>query len=170
MKKLILTLQNSKNRGYTLLFAVLVASLVLAIGISILNISKKEFLLSSSARDSSVALYAADGGTECAAYGDQKHDVFSTSTDNRGLLKCGDAMGSISVDDMNAPAPIFTFSVKFGDVGASCANVSVKKEYIAGSLVTTIDSRGYNLGWLDPNGPCSVQSPKKVERGLRLSY
>ncbi|MEK7106175.1 MAG: hypothetical protein AAB895_02345, partial [Patescibacteria group bacterium] len=61
--------KTKKSGGYTLLFAVLVTSLVLSIGISILNISKKEFLLATSAKDSSIAFYAADSGVECAAYG-----------------------------------------------------------------------------------------------------
>lgn len=162
---------NNRSSGYTLLFAVLVASLVLAIGISILNISKKEFLLATSARDSSAALYAADGGAECAAYGDQTYGSFSTSTTPSGALSCGEASTPISVDDINAATSTFTFSVKFGKEASSCADVTVQKGYIAGSEVTIIDSRGYNLGWnQETSGPCNVQSPKKVERGLRLSY
>jgi len=56
------------SNGYTLLFAVLVAALVLAIGISILNISKKEFILATSSRDSSQAFYSADAAIECGVY------------------------------------------------------------------------------------------------------
>ena len=70
------------NKGYTLLFAVLVSSVVLSIGISILTISKKEFLLSASAKDSTSAFYAADTGIECAAYYDSNSSKFSTTTDD----------------------------------------------------------------------------------------
>ncbi len=159
------------KKGYTLLFAVLVSSLVLAIGISILNISKKEFLLATSARDSSAAFYAADGGVECAAYGDQTYGSFSTSTTPTAALSCGEAQTTPVLDDINAATTTFTFSVKFGKEAASCADITVQKGYANGSEVTIIDARGYNLGWNEQtSGPCNVQSPKKVERGLRLSY
>jgi hypothetical protein len=56
----------SNNKGYTLLFAVLVASLVLAIGLYILSVSRQQFILSETARDSMNAFYAADSGLSCA--------------------------------------------------------------------------------------------------------
>jgi len=54
------------NKGYTLLFAVLVATLVLSIGLYILSVSRKQFILSEAARDSMNAFYAADSGLSCA--------------------------------------------------------------------------------------------------------
>src|SRR5581483_5969902 len=66
------------------LFAVLVASVLLAIGISIFNLTVKELTLSSSGRESQFSFYAADTGAECAIYWDFKGaDIFATSTDNR---------------------------------------------------------------------------------------
>ncbi len=56
------------QKGYTLLFAVLLSSLLLAVGLSILNISRKESILASAARESQIALYAADTAVECATY------------------------------------------------------------------------------------------------------
>jgi len=158
------------NKGYTLLFAVIVSSIVLSIGISVLTISKKEFLLSSAARDSSLAFYAADSGIECAAYRDQVENNFSTSS-KKDIIDCGTASNSLAI--INDPNPydpyIFEFSVKFGNSSQACAKVTVKKEYDTDGLpLTTIDSRGYNLGW-DGN-KCDAVSVKKVERGLQLSY
>lgn len=163
--------KTKKSGGYTLLFAVLVTSLVLSIGISILNISKKEFLLATSAKDSSIAFYAADSGVECAAYGDQRYSTFSTTTDQRSTLRCGSGMSPI-LPPTQGPAGVykFNFSVKFGKEGESCSNITVTKEYVNDSLFTTIESRGYNMGWNSGNSSCDVQGPKKVERGLRLSY
>ena len=68
IQELVKKVGQEGNGGYTFLFAVLVSSLVLAIGIAILNVSKKEFLLATSARDSSSAFYASDGGIECSLY------------------------------------------------------------------------------------------------------
>ncbi|MBI2618266.1 hypothetical protein HYW58_02325, partial [Candidatus Kaiserbacteria bacterium] len=70
----------NKDGGFTLLIAVLVAGVLLAIGLAIFNIAIKELLLSSSGRDSQFAFYAADSGTECALFWEQKQNGFSTST------------------------------------------------------------------------------------------
>ncbi len=69
----------NKDKGYTLLFSMLLTSLILAIGVSILGISRKELALSTSSRDSQTALFAADAGMDCALYLDTK-GTFATST------------------------------------------------------------------------------------------
>ena len=62
---------NIKNKkGFTLLFAVLVSVLVLAIGTSMINIALKQIILSGSGRESQFAFYAANTGVECALYWD----------------------------------------------------------------------------------------------------
>ena len=69
------------RRGYTLLFAVLVASLVLGVAVFILSISRKQYILSSTARNSMYALYAADSGLEClTAAANNSLEALSTST------------------------------------------------------------------------------------------
>ncbi len=66
----LITVFRSLKSGFTLFYAVLMASLLLAIALAVLNISFKEFTLSSGARDSNVAFYAADSALECALYWD----------------------------------------------------------------------------------------------------
>src|ERR1035437_2933646 len=56
-----------EQNGYTLLFAVLTASLVLSVAVFILSVSRGQYLLASTARESTYAIYAADSGLECAA-------------------------------------------------------------------------------------------------------
>ena len=58
------------NRGFTLLFAVLVSTLVLSVGASIISIALKQIILSGSARDSQFAFYASNTGVECGLYWD----------------------------------------------------------------------------------------------------
>jgi hypothetical protein len=178
------------NKGYTLLFSVIISSLVLAVGISILSISKKEFALSSSARESAYAFYAADSGLECVLYHDNGFDgTFSTSS-NVGNVECGDdtLQGGDFVDverdvDSNGTGT-FTMHIKTntGISDTSCASVEIIREYFPdpnyGNILiprTTISSRGYNVGWRENgNQPgdddCDGDSPKKVERGLKLTY
>ncbi|TAK58181.1 hypothetical protein EPO17_00190 [Patescibacteria group bacterium] len=176
-----------KNAGYTMLFAVLVSTVLLSIGIFILNVSKKEVLLSAIGRESALAFYAADGGVECAHY----HNVASPTLFNvasngstvAGSISCGGQTVTIpvttavsGVTGIVAPANRQN-KVEFNiDAISFCAKVTVTKNYTyvaavpatetspgsdaSYSLVsTTIDSRGYNT--------CDATDPRRVERGLR---
>ena len=62
--------KKKSRRGAVLLIAVTVASLVLAIGLGILNITTKEIILSSYTKESGKAFYAANTGIECALFWD----------------------------------------------------------------------------------------------------
>jgi hypothetical protein len=171
----IFSKQKNSSKGYTLLFAVLVSSLVLAIGISILTISRKEFLISTSTRDSSAALWAADGGIECAIFGEQ-NGAFTTTVDNTGRIGCSVPM-SITAVNLQTPTASegnFTFNARFGSSGTSCAIVTVTKyKDTNNKLKFNVLSRGYNTGWRTPDpqnnpnvGYCDLPSAKRVERAL----
>lgn len=174
-----ITLKN--NKGYTLLFAVIVASVILSVGISILNISKKEFLLAASARESVTAFYAADSGLECAIY---NKDEIATSTPGGSTISC---MGQSVTDEPDFPNTfpggndgygVFYFNIKTANPNSSdksCVVIKVEKFYEKDENnnyvpATTIESRGYNMGWTTSNNTCSVNSPKRVERAIRYSF
>ena len=55
------------NSGYTLLFATLIAALVLGVVVFIIGVARKQYLLSSTARDSIYSFYAAQSAMECMA-------------------------------------------------------------------------------------------------------
>lgn len=59
-----------KNMGFVILFAMLISSLILLITAGIFNVVQKEITLSSAARESQRAFYAADSALECALYVD----------------------------------------------------------------------------------------------------
>ncbi|MDP3962576.1 MAG: hypothetical protein Q8Q03_01800 [bacterium] len=170
------------DRGYTLLFAVLVSALVLAIGISILAIAKKEFLLATSARDSSSAFYAADSGIECAAYGEWVTKAFDLDDDRTSFLGCNFNPVPSPVLENIPNGKKFTFDINVTSANASggpCASIVITKikDQITGIIKTSIDSRGYNTGWSTANGgSCSISnadallSAKRVERAIQLRY
>ncbi len=56
------------GQGFVLLYAVLVASVVLAIGMSLINIITRQIVLSSIGKSAQAAYYAADGARDCAYY------------------------------------------------------------------------------------------------------
>lgn len=58
------------KKGFVLAFSLLISSTVLALAFGIFNILLKQIVLTSSAKDSQIAFYAADAGAECALYWD----------------------------------------------------------------------------------------------------
>lgn len=61
---------NKKEKGFTLLFAIFVAILVLSVGASIISVALKQSILSSTGRESQYAFYAANSALECALFWD----------------------------------------------------------------------------------------------------
>lgn len=156
-------------RGFTLIFAILISSLLVALGISISGFVIKQLAISAVSRESQIAFYAADNGVECALYWDVQGPYLSSpfyfaSTDSghssiTGSMSCG-----LSVE---WPTPSVTigsdyyqnnFIVHYGTV-SPCAVVSLKK-YADRNV---IDSYGIN--------DCSNTNNKyRVERAIRVEY
>ncbi|MBI5004629.1 MAG: hypothetical protein HZC04_00370 [Candidatus Lloydbacteria bacterium] len=139
-----------RRAGFVLLYAVLVASIALSVGLSIYSIALKELRISSSSRDSQLAFYAADAGTECALYWDVQERAFSTSTQN-AITCAGSSMtvGGGVISDFSLPAL----------PNGACASVNVNK---SSPVQTVVTSRGYNT--------CNLGDPRRVERALRVTY
>jgi hypothetical protein len=146
--------------GFTILFAVLTGSLLLAIGVAVFNITLKELILSSSARDSQFAIYAADTGIECALYWDSAANSFATGTGQRSV----DCAEQTATFDISATLPATsTFTLLFqeeANTGQPCAIVDVGK--YENPTRTILVSRGYNT--------CVEGSPRRVERALKVTY
>jgi hypothetical protein len=163
-----------KKSGFALLFSVLVSSLLLAIGASILHINYKEYLLSGFGKESQKAFYVADVGSECALYWDIKHtgsanSPFATSSSPYNLDCSGVTNIPVSGPSVNGGVYTYTIIATLPPENYYM-NVTVEKKYADlddnGSkeyLLTTIDSRGSNV---TPTTP----SNKRVERGVRLQY
>ena len=63
--------QIKNNRGFVILFAVTLASILLTISLGVSNIALREIKFSTSAKDTNDAFFAADTGTECALFNDK---------------------------------------------------------------------------------------------------
>jgi len=146
------------NRGFALLFSVLVSSLLLTIGLSILNISLKELAISNSSKQSIRSFYAADSGREYTLYHDTKiGDASTFNVDNQTAQPDVitylpvDALtgGIIPVDSEDASGP--NFSVKITKNWADVGTYS--------KISTTIDSVGHDSDGGD-----------RVERAIQQTY
>ena len=166
--------QSKKNAGFTTLFAALVASLLLAVGLTIYDITSKQLIFSAIVRDSNFAFYAADTGLECALLWDVKYtgpanfgsgSVFATSTDSTSVPSLQVLCNGVDIATQPwsvakvADAATTTFTVTFNQ-SPYCAKVWVEKwGYPSRTRVT---SRGYNV--------CDTGASNRIERALRASY
>ncbi len=140
-------LQNKK--GFALLFSVLISSLLLTIGLSIFSIALKELAISTAARQSVHAFFAADSGREFVLYRD---------------IKLGDIVSNVAVLDSGPVIATSTDYVVSGGVGnqANYITTITKKWNNPTTKVkidTEIKSRGYD-----------TKSDDRVERAIEQSY
>ncbi|MDP2593587.1 MAG: pilus assembly PilX N-terminal domain-containing protein [bacterium] len=172
MKKNKIGKHSGKNKGFTLLFAVLVGSLMLSIGIAILNISLKEMELSVAGRESQFAFYAADTGAECALFWDRGEKIFATSThtyqpDLSHVTCNGQAFTSgwtVAPKTDTYAKTEFTVYVDPSDKTKGCAVVQVEKDDSNndGLSATVIRAKGRNN--------CETGGKTKIERGIKVTY
>ncbi|MCX6751298.1 MAG: hypothetical protein NT161_00820 [Candidatus Nomurabacteria bacterium] len=147
-----------KNKGFVLLFVIVISSIILAITLSIMNISLKEIKFGTSARDTNDAFFAADAGSECALFNDK-------STQNKFPL----AGPAVTITCANVSIlPVFSSGVyrftvaNLGSMGQSCAIVTVDKSVSPVSVI----SKGYNVG----DASCLSSSANRVERELQMTF
>jgi Tfp pilus assembly protein PilE len=178
------------NKGFTLLFASLIVSLILSISLAIAHISLSQIILSSAGKESQKAFYNADSGLECAMYYEynvQRADgtpYFATSSISNpsgSTLNCAgnDAVLISTTRPSNDPSATTTtsFSINpptfssptFGSwtclVDEPSFEVKVSKTpnvTYPGAVNVLIEARGYNT--------CDDTNLKRVERGLYTRF
>jgi len=167
--------------GFTILFASLVSSLLLAVGLVIFDITYKQAVFSAVVRDSNFAIYAADSGLECALYWDLRYtgsanygsgSVFATSTDStppssgvicntQDIAAAGVTAGTWPTSK-TATAATTTFTVSFPPQ-PYCSVVTVGKYPGAGTAVnTSVTAAGFNT--------CTAGAANRIERTLQANY
>ena len=160
------------NRGFTLLLAALIASLLSALGLAMFGIAQKEVVLSALGRDSQLAFYAADTGAECALYWDFKHRAFATSTVYTSTSTPAMCAGQ-NLQDFPTPwetgnpdgvaglggGAVTTF---WFEPDGYCVYVTVNKN--AGAPFTVVEALGYSRPCDEPN------HPRRLERAVRATF
>jgi hypothetical protein len=188
-------IQNKKeqHKGFTLLFAVLVSTLVVAIGATVVSIALRQTILSGTSRESQYAFYAANTVLECVFYWDviglptATGKVFPSSAEialtagEMNDVKCSNGNivtgagfeGGTSFADsgwIRNPATPNVTNVKieiFDTTGQYdhryCAEASISKIVMADGTTVTT---------IQAKGynTCDLDSPRAVERGLVQSY
>jgi len=158
--------------GFAILFAVLLASFLVTLGISIFSISLKEIQIATSIRDSQTAYYIADSARECALYWDVKvENTFPSNiicADNSECnltptIKCNGNLVDLKFSLLDKTTTYTTaviepfFQASTTSSSTPVANIKITKESLDNSIRTTIESYGYNTSILG----------RRVQRGIK---
>lgn len=160
----------TKKRGAILLIAIMVSSVVLAVGFGIYQRTYKQILIGSFWKQIQVAFAAADAGLECAVYWD-KH--WTATPPYSGDASCFGASFVWTPVLPNYESGVFEYSSFYPGTGNlsvqnGCVEIKVTKVSDPLSLVnppkwTYIDVAGYN-------DACTSSSPRRVNRIRWIKY
>lgn len=162
--------KKSKNKGFAILFAVLLASFLVTLGISIFSISLKEIQIVTSIRDSQIAYYAADSARECALYWDAKKGAFPVVSikefkdgESAEVTCNGDTVNLYFSLDKNTYTTFVVdpfFQASSTSSSTPTASILIKKIFNPDnkSVQTSIESYGHNTSILG----------RRVERGIKI--
>lgn len=190
---------SSTQRGVVILFAVLLVSVVLTISLGIFNITYRQLVLSSIARESEIAFSVADSARNCALYWDSSERGTSArpfgyySYDGAGFvlnppdrfgLFCGNSLEyrdpwPVTTDDSDPLVTIYSFQLRLmipdpvitANSREACAKVSVLKNKLDNGQdpLTTIKVDGYNLSKPPAGSPDDDCLPTDLNRAVQRS-
>ncbi len=159
MKKNI-SKKNIKN-GFAMLFTVLIISLILSISLGISNITFKQTILSSLAKDSQIAFYQADTAVECGMYYDT-NNTFPLGTrpgDVAGPITCGEDL--YKIDESASYSDYLVFIENLDNQSKPCSTIIFDKATKALENISIVQGLGYNT--------CTT-GPRQVQRALKVEY
>ena len=144
----------TKNKGYAILFTMVIVGIISAIALGLASVSYKQLILSSVAKDSQVSFYQADMASECGLYIENKIGVETLSNS----WSCG----INSIDEKNN----FTLNNSSNSYNLNptdplslnpCLNIMIDKS----KSDTVITAKGYNI--------CNPDNLRTVEREIVVS-
>lgn len=150
---------SKEPRGFTLLIAVVLSSVIVSVSLALIDITYKQVTLASAATQSQYAFYNADTALECGLYWDQKANAFDYSAP---LAASSITCAELPIQDYSASQSGGVLSISFTlpCAGAgSKGNVTVTK---TSTGATSIFANGYNT--------CEVNDPRRIERGIKATY
>src|SRR3989344_266011 len=152
------------RKGFALLIAVVVSTIILTIGLSIVNTALKEIVLASTVRNSSTSFYIADSGAECALYWDNIRGNFEKKSAFRvgsppSIIECQNI--KINVIPNNPLQGVWLRDD--AHLNLPCAEIEIKTTSVGPQEEKTfLTSWGFNT--------CEVANPRRVDRALEIKY
>ncbi len=168
--------KKNNNKGFVILFAVILTSIVLSVTLGLSDITFKELKFGTQAHSTGEAFLAADTGAECALLYEFKGSFMTSTgdniygyptTDSEPLtIECAGSTIALNLDENNlysSTGPWVFYLPNLGSGGKACAKVTVTKNGIA----TNIISKGYSDGGQTLN--CYSTNPNLVEREIEIN-
>ncbi|MEO5635113.1 MAG: hypothetical protein ABIS26_00715 [Candidatus Paceibacterota bacterium] len=156
-----------KNKGFVILFAVTLASILLAIALGVSSVALNEARFGTSTKDTNNAFVAADTGAECALF----YDKFSTKNfpiDGVGRtasVTCAGVSNTVSYTQDTNKVTYSYFIPTLGSSSTGCAKVTIFKDNTVSPMKVTVTSTGYNI--YDAGGSnCDSTNKNRVAREL----
>lgn len=150
---------SKEPRGFTLLIAVVLSSVIVSVSMALLDITYKQVTLASAAAQSQYAFYNADTALECALYFDQKSNAFDYYLPiASSAITCAELPIQDYVISQSGGVKSTTFTLLCAD-GGSRGNVTVTK---SSTGATSLFANGYNT--------CTASDVRRVERGIKATY
>lgn len=156
--------KKNKKKGFAILYAVVISSMLLAIALGVSSIALKEINFSTSGKDTNDAFFAADTGAECALFNDKIS--INNFSNGSGLVQCASLGVNTFVTNFTASTWNFTIT-GLGSSGSGCTLVTVDKTTVP---FTKIVSKGYSNNGNTGTSPFCTPSSNSVERQLELNY
>jgi|AntAceMinimDraft_13_1070369.scaffolds.fasta_scaffold06404_2 hypothetical protein len=176
----ILKTQKNKEKGFVILFAILISSIILLITSGMFNVIQKQVLLSAYSRESQRAFYASDAAIECALFHDISPFLEKTHFPMEGIspdLKCGGSV--IQVQQLGQVSEEYdkTFAFRYfsDDDQVGCSYILVEKSLVGGLYETRITAAGFNTCIEQTVDEYTFRKPdfddpSLLERRLTVSY
>jgi Tfp pilus assembly protein PilX len=165
-----------RPRGFTLFIAIVLAAVAATVTLALTSLAYKSLILSSSAKDSQYAFYAADTALDCALYWDNSanHQFLyqpSPPVAPAAVTCAGAPVTFTATDPPTVPAETVYQSTWFPVNGSGCARITVYKTDGTGAPVAIVGSLyGDGVSNATCAGGVLNATARTVERGLKAFY
>lgn len=158
-----------KPKGFVILFASIIAAIIMVISFAMFSVSVKSINLSTTSKEAMNAFNAADSGVSCAL-------ALMTTSGIPPVMDCG----NFPVNGAPPGSLPFDFRVWYnsqvsmsliGSLGTwvnTCADVTIDVDTTVSPNITTIYSRGYSQ--CDGGGNPLYDHPRFLERAVEVQY
>ena len=153
-----------KNKGFVLLIAIVIATILFSIGVGLATVIFKELILAFTARESQRAFYAADTGIECIRYWDNWRGASrfnDTNPFNPGVSRPIECDRSVITPNPSDETPKdFWLNAKDDDRTIYCVHGNVDKP--ESEQISRVRSWGFNS--------CDASYTRRIDRAFEALY
>ena len=152
-------INKTTQKGYAILFTIVLVGIISAISIGLASVSYKELILSSVAKDSQVSFYQSDMASECGLYAENKLGMTSASLPNPWVCGINADGAGYNLDITPNGYGVNGYNLTPTSLSSSsspCFNIIMDK-----SAATKLIARGYNI--------CNKTNIRTVEREINIT-